>query len=49
MSRRGSPFVLLEGLYIGAATMENSLEIPQKIENRTAFQEFPFWVFTWII
>ena len=33
--------MLLEGLYIGAATMENSLEIPQKNENRTAIQEFP--------
>ena len=46
MCRRGSPFVLLDGLYTGAPTMENSLEIPQKIENKTAIQEFPFWVFT---
>ena len=27
--------MLLVGMYIGAATMENSMEFPQKIQNRT--------------
>ena len=27
--------VLLVGMYIGAATMENSMEVPQKVEKRT--------------
>ena len=33
--RKGNPHALLVGLQIGVATMENSMEFPQKIESRT--------------
>ena len=33
-----NPSTLLVGMYIGVATMENSMEIPQKIKNRTTIQ-----------
>ena len=36
MWRKGSPFALLVGMQIGAATVENSVEITQKIKNGTA-------------
>ena len=36
MWRKGSPFALLVGMQIGVATVENSVEIPQKIKNGTA-------------
>ena len=35
MWRKGDPYTLLVGMYIGIATMENSMEVPQKIKNRT--------------
>ena len=35
MWRKGSPHTLLVGMYSGAPTMENSMEIPQKTKNRT--------------
>ena len=35
MWRKGNPCVLLAGVQIGAATMENSMAVPQKIKNRT--------------
>ena len=35
MWRKGNPFALLVGMYIGAATVENSTEFPQKIKNET--------------
>ena len=35
MWRKGNPFVLLVGMQTGAATLENSMEVPQKIKNRT--------------
>ena len=35
MWRKGNPNTLLVGIYIGAASMENSIEIPQKTKNRT--------------
>jgi len=35
MWRKGNPYALLVGIQIGADTMENSMEIPQKIKNRT--------------
>ena len=31
--RKGNPPTLLVGTYIGAATMENSMEVPQKTKN----------------
>ena len=33
--REGNPHTLLVGMQTGAATMENSMEIPQKTKNRT--------------
>ena len=36
MWRKGNPSALL-GLQPGAATVENSIEFPQKTKNRTAF------------
>ena len=32
MWRKGNPSTLLVALYLGAATMENIMEVPQKIE-----------------
>ena len=37
MWRKGNPSALLVVMQIGAATVENSMEIPQKIKNGTAF------------
>ena len=34
--RKGKPPALLVGMYVGAATMENSMEVPQKTKNRVA-------------
>ena len=36
MWRKGSPCALLVGMQTGAATVENSIEVPQKIKNGTA-------------
>ena len=36
MWRKGNPSALLVGVQMGAATMENSMEVPQKIKNETA-------------
>ena len=38
MQRKGSPPTLLVGMQAGAATLENSTEVPQKIENRATLQ-----------
>ena len=35
MGRKGNPSTLLLGMKIGAGTMENSMEVPQKTKNRT--------------
>ena len=35
--RKGNHSVLLVGMQTGAATMENSMEFPQKTKNGTAF------------
>ena len=37
MWRKGNPSALLVGMQTGAATMENSMEFPQKTKNGTAF------------
>ena len=37
MSRKGNPSALLVGMQTGAATVENSMELPQKIK-----MELPF-------
>ena len=34
MWRNGNPLALLVGMQIGAAALESSVEVPQKIENR---------------
>ena len=34
MWRKGNPPTLLVGMEIGAATMENRMEVPQKNKNR---------------
>ena len=36
MWRKGNPFALLVGMQTGAATVESTLELPQKIKNGTA-------------
>ena len=37
MWRNGNPLALLVGMQIGAATLENSVEVPQKIKNRPTY------------
>ena len=37
MRRKGDPSTLLVGMQTGEATMENSMEFPQKNKNVTAF------------
>ena len=37
MRRKGNPSALLVGMQTGAATVENSMEFPQKTNNGTAF------------
>ena len=37
MWRKGNTFALLVGMQTGAATVESSMEIPQKIKNGSAF------------
>ena len=34
MWRKGNPLALLVGMQAGAATLENSTDVPQKVENR---------------
>ena len=36
--RNGNPLALLVGMQTGAATLENSMELPQKTKNRTTLQ-----------
>jgi len=33
MQRKGNPLALLVGMQAGAATVENSMEVPQKVKN----------------
>ena len=37
MWRKGNPHALLVGMQTGAATVENSVEVPQKTKDGTAF------------
>ena len=37
MWRKGNPFALLVQMQIGTATVESSMETPQKIKNGSAF------------
>ena len=34
MQKKGNPLKLLVGMQAGAATLENNMEVPQKVENR---------------
>ena len=38
MQRKGNPPTLLVGMQAGAATLENSMEVPQKLENRATLR-----------
>ena len=38
MQRKGNPPSLLVGMQAGATTLENSREVPQKVENRATLQ-----------
>ena len=38
MWTNGNPLALLEGMQTGVVTLENSVEVPQKIKNRTTLQ-----------
>ena len=38
MRRKGNPLTLLVGMQTGTATMENSVESPEQIGNRTAIR-----------
>ena len=38
MWRKGNPRALLVGMQIGAAKMENSMEVPQRIKDRTTIE-----------
>ena len=37
MWRNGNPLALLVGMQTGAAALENSVEVPQKIKNRPTY------------
>ena len=37
-AEKEKPFALLMSMQTGAATLENSMEVPQKIKNRTTLQ-----------
>ena len=37
MQRKGNPLTLLVGMQTGAATLENSMEVPQKVKYRITF------------
>ena len=37
-AEKGEPPTLLVGMQAGAATLENSMELPQKVENRATLQ-----------
>ena len=37
MWRKGNTFPLLVGIHVGAASLENSVEIPQELKNRTPY------------
>ena len=38
MWRNGNPLALLVGMHTGAAALENSVEVPQKIKNRSTLR-----------
>lgn len=38
MRRKGNPLTLLVGMLTGAATLENCVEVPQRLKNRPALR-----------
>ena len=38
MQRKRNPFPLLMGMHVGAATLENNMEVPQKVENKATLR-----------
>ena len=38
MWRKGNPLTLLVGMQAGAATLENSMDVPQKVKKRATLQ-----------
>ena len=48
MQRKGNPLTPLMGMQAGAATLENGMELPQKVENKSypMIQQLYYWVFT---
>ena len=36
--RKGKPVTLLVGMQVGAAALENSVEVPQKVKNRATLR-----------
>jgi len=38
MQRKENPLALLMGMQTGAATLENSVEFPQRVKNKTIVQ-----------
>jgi len=38
MQRKGNPLTLLVGMQTGTATLENSMEVHQKIKNRATLR-----------
>ena len=41
MRRKGKPFALLVGMQTDAATLENSMEVPQKIKKKKNLSHNP--------
>ena len=42
MQRKGNHLILLVGMQSGAATLENSMDIPQKVGNRATLRPSNF-------
>ena len=38
LRRKGNPLTLLVGMWSGAATLENCVEVPQRVKNRSALR-----------
>ena len=46
MWRKGNPPTLLVGIQVGATTVDNSMEVPQKTKNRiTVIQQSHSWAY----
>lgn len=47
-AEKGEPPPQLVGMQAGAATLENSMEVPQEVENKSCptTQQLHYWAFT---